>query len=139
MSETGERAYIDAKCFEGLDGTERESLLGESSLLGDASSRIGAQIDRRCCSRIVPNELPVPPPVLRLGPAPGPAAAPPSESRPMADELSASCHSARPRSSAHADQRACIVCGRRRAQALSFRDQRAAFRVHAEIAPKPRE
>ncbi|RPD78264.1 hypothetical protein L226DRAFT_287529 [Lentinus tigrinus ALCF2SS1-7] len=134
MSETGERAYIDAKSLEGLEGTEREceSLLGESSLPGDASSRIGSQIDRRCCSRIVPT---VPGVVLRPGPPAPPASAPPSESRPMADELSAI---ARPRSSAQADQRACMLRRRRLRRSLSCRLGviSAVFRAVAEIAPR---
>ena len=90
----GERAYIDLECLDGLEGTLLESLLGESSLLGELSSRIGSQIDRRCCSRAaVPSGL-----VLAVGPAPAlpawrsPAAPPPppSERRPTADEGPAS-------------------------------------------------
>ncbi|KAI0779812.1 hypothetical protein C8Q74DRAFT_717246 [Fomes fomentarius] len=105
MSEMGERGYIDLECLEGLDGTLLESLLGDSSLLGELSSRIGSQIDRRCCSRTVPNALG---PAAELEPACGRSAPPPpSESRPIA--LAGLSAAARPRSSAHPDQRACIV------------------------------
>ncbi len=105
----GERGYIDLECLEGLDGTLLESLLGDSSLLGEHSSRIGSQIDRRCCSRTVRNALG---PAAELEPACGRSESaagppPPSESRPTA--LAGLSAAARPRSSAHPDQRACIV------------------------------
>ena len=106
---------------DGLEGALRESLLGDSSLVGEDSSRIGSQIDRRCCSRRLVSSLPPPAvPNALLGPTPVPVpvpvprrsrsrSPPPSESRPMADELPASGQWTRPRSSAHPDQRACMV------------------------------
>ena len=107
MSETGERANIDLEWMIGLGGRLRESqsgsLLGDPSLLGEDSSRIGSQIDRRCCP------IAAVPPRAELGPPPG-SILPPSDSRPIADELlSASAQNTRPRSSATPDQRACIV------------------------------
>ncbi|TBU64530.1 hypothetical protein BD310DRAFT_401624 [Dichomitus squalens] len=116
MSETGERANIDLEWMIGLEGTLRESqsLLGDPSLLGELSSRIGSQIDRRCCpGPIADAVVPVvpalaPPPGLPPGCTPWP----PSDSRPIADELlsaSASGHTTRPRSSPTPDQRAYIL------------------------------
>ena len=101
----GERANIDVEYLEGLEGTLRESLDGDSSLLGDDSSRIGSQIDRRCLSRVVPAHGPA-------GRAPPPTCLPsvPSDSRPIAVPLpDASPQNHRLRSSATPDQRASMV------------------------------
>lgn len=98
----GERANIDVEYLEGLEGTLRESLEGDSSLLGDDSSRIGSQIDRRCLPPIVPPLAHGP-----AGRAPSCLPSGPSDSRPIADPLpDASAQNHRPRSSATPDQRA---------------------------------
>ncbi|KAI0769684.1 hypothetical protein BD413DRAFT_77656 [Trametes elegans] len=141
MSETGEGWNIDVLHLDGLGGAvwlprlwpsvwdwaSDSYPLDDSLLLGEPSSRMGSQIDRRSLSRSrapppttdsptcspTPSSCPTVSATLSGAPAPPSRRprSPPRESRPIADELdSASGHnhsSSRP-SSAHADQRACI-------------------------------